>query len=153
MVCLYNLCTAPSPPSHFFFLFSWHLANPRCWEDWGIAPFHPSIQPKVHIPDEDEATDEEYLDRVGEVASSFSCDLLNRRALSCTSAPSANPAVQLVFKYDVDEAVLRAERGRLHEWTNVEFPAICKKHGLSVRRAKGGVMGRVTAHDQQVYKV
>ena len=52
----------------------------------------------------------------------------------------------------MDEAVLRAmERGRLHEWTNVEFRAICKKHGLSVRGAKGELMGRVTAHFQQVY--
>ena len=73
---------------------------------------------------------------------------------SSTSAPSANPAAQLVFKYDVDEAVLRAmERGRLHEWTNVEFRAICKKHGLSVSGAKANLMGRVTAHFQQVYQV
>ena len=45
------------------------------------------------------------------------------------------------------------ERGRLHDWTNVEFRAICKKHGLRVRGAKGDLMGRVTAHVQQVYQV
>ena len=76
----------------------------------------------VALEDEDEATDEEDLDRVGEVASSSSSDLPNLPALSSTSSTSANPSAQLVFKYDVDEAVLRAmERGKLHEWTNVEF--------------------------------
>ena len=106
------------------------------------------------MEDEDDATDEEDLDRAGKVASSGSSDLPNRPALSSTSAPSANPATQLVFKYDVDEPVLRAmERGRLHEWTNVEFRTICKKHGLSVRGAKVYLMGRVTAHFQQVYQV
>ena len=108
----------------------------------------------VALEDEDKATDEEDLDRAGEVASSSSSNLPNRPALSSTSAPSANPSAQLVFKYDVDEAVLRAmERGRLHVWTNVEFRAICKKHGLSVRGAKGDLMGWVTAHFQHVYQV
>ena len=89
-----------------------------------------------------------------EVASSSSSDLPNLPALSSTSAPSANPSTQLVFKYGVDEAVLKTmERGKLYEWTNVEFRAICKKHGLSVRGAKGDLMGRVTAHFQQVYQV
>ena len=45
------------------------------------------------------------------------------------------------------------ERGKLHKWMNVEFRAICKKHGLSVRGAKGDLMGRVTAHFQQLYQV
>ena len=106
------------------------------------------------MEDEDEATDEEDLDRGGEVASSSSSDLPNLPALSSTSAPSANPSAQFVFKYDVDEAVLRAmERGKLHEWTNVEFCAICKNHGLSVRGAKGDLMGQVTAHFPQMYQV
>ena len=106
------------------------------------------------MEDEDEVTDEEDLGRADEVASGSSSDLPNRPALSSTSAPSANPSAQLVFKYDVDEAVLRAmERGRLHEWTNVEYRAICKKRVLSVRGAKGDLMGRVTAHFEQVYQV
>ena len=106
----------------------------------------------VALEDEDEASDEYDLDRAGEVASSSSCDLPNQPALSSTSAPSANPSARLVFKYDVDEAVWRAmERGRLHECTNVEVRAICKKYGLSVRGAKGDLMGRVTGHLQQVY--
>ena len=50
MVCLHDLC-AGSAPEHSFFPFSWHLANPRGWEDLGIAPFHQTIHPKVHIPD------------------------------------------------------------------------------------------------------
>ena len=103
----------------------------------------------VASEDEDEATDEEDLDRAGEVASSCSSDLPNLPALSSTSAPSTNLSAQLVFKYDVDEVVLRAmERGKLCEWTNVEFRAICKKHSLSVRGAKGDLMGRVTVHFQ-----
>ena len=81
-------------------------------------------------------------------------DLRNPLVLSSTSAPSANPSAKLVFTYDADEAVLRAmERGELHEWTNVEFRAICKKHGLSVRGAKGGLMGRVTPHFQPLHQV
>ena len=50
MVCLQDLA-AGSPPNHSFSPFSWHFANPRWWEDPGIAPFHPTVQPKVHIPD------------------------------------------------------------------------------------------------------
>ena len=108
----------------------------------------------VALEDEDEATNEEDLDREGEFASSSSSDLPNLPALSSTSAPSANPSAQLVFKYGVDEAVLRAmERGKLDEWTNVEFRAICKEHGLSVRGAKDDLMGQVTAHFQQLYQV
>ena len=39
---------------------------------------------------------------------------------------SSNCAPQLVYRYDVDEAVLREmERGRLHEWAVVKFTAIC----------------------------
>ena len=41
------------------------------------------------------------------------------------SSNSSNRAPQVLFRYNVDEAVLRAtERGRLHEWTVVEFAAI-----------------------------
>ena len=50
MVCLQDLA-ARAPVDHSFFPFSWHLANPRWWDDLGIAPFHPSIPPQVHIPD------------------------------------------------------------------------------------------------------
>ena len=45
------------------------------------------------------------------------------------------------------------EQGKLHEWTNVEFRSICRKHGMSVRGAKGDLMGQVTAHFQQVYQM
>ena len=48
MVCLQDLC-AGSPPDHSYFPFTWHLASPGWWQDLGIAPFHPTIQPKVHI--------------------------------------------------------------------------------------------------------
>ena len=100
----------------------------------------------VVLEDEDEAIDKEDLDRAGPVASSSSSHLPNWPAVSSTSAPSANPAAQLVFKDDVEEAVLRAmERGRLHELTNVEF--------RSVRGAKGDLMGQVTTHLQQVIEV
>ena len=44
----------------------------------------------VALQDEDEATDEEDLDREGEVASSSSSDLPNLPALSSTSSTSAN---------------------------------------------------------------
>ena len=50
MVCLQNLA-AGAPADHSFFPFSWHLANPRWWDDLGIAPFHPTIPPQVHVPD------------------------------------------------------------------------------------------------------
>ena len=50
MVCLQDLA-AGAPADHSFFPFSWHLANPRWWDDLGIAPFHPTIPPQVHIPD------------------------------------------------------------------------------------------------------
>ena len=50
MVCLQDL-GAWAPPDHSFFPYTWHLATPRWWEDLGIAPFHPTIQPKVHISD------------------------------------------------------------------------------------------------------
>ena len=64
---------------------------------------------------------------------------------------SSNPAPQLVFAYDVDEAVLQAmERGNMHEWTKVEFKAICRKHGLSVNKAKGELMECVSVHFQQL---
>ena len=50
MVCLQDLA-AGAPADHSFFPFSWHLANPRWWDDLGVAPFHPTIPPRVHVPD------------------------------------------------------------------------------------------------------
>ena len=50
MVCLHDLA-AGVPADHSFYPWSWHLANPRWWDDLGIAPFHPTIPPQVHIPD------------------------------------------------------------------------------------------------------
>ena len=50
MVCLQDLA-AGAPADHSFFPFSWHFANPRWWDDLGIAPFHPTIPPQVHVPD------------------------------------------------------------------------------------------------------
>ena len=50
MVCLQDLSVG-APADHSFFPFSWHLANPRWWDDLGIAPFHPTIPPQVHVPD------------------------------------------------------------------------------------------------------
>ena len=50
MVYLQDLA-AGAPADHSFFPFSWHLANPRWWDDLGIAPFHPTIPPQVHVPD------------------------------------------------------------------------------------------------------
>ena len=41
--------------------------------------------------------------------------------------------------------------GRMHEWTNIEFRSICRKHGLSVKGAKGDLMERVRVHFQRVY--
>ena len=77
----------------------------------------------VGFEDEDEDSDDQDLNQAGKVASSSSSDLHNPPAPSSTSA---NPAAQLVFKYHVDEAVLKAmERGRMHDWTNIEFRSIC----------------------------
>ena len=50
MVCLHDLA-AGALADHSFFPFSWHLAHPQWWDDLGIAPFHPTIPPQVHIPD------------------------------------------------------------------------------------------------------
>ena len=50
MVWLHDLA-AGAPCDHSFFPFPWHLAGPRWWEDLGIALFHPTIPPQVHIPD------------------------------------------------------------------------------------------------------
>ena len=49
MVCLQDLA-AGAPADHSFFPFSWHLANPRWWDDLGIAPLHPTIPPQVDVP-------------------------------------------------------------------------------------------------------
>ena len=50
MVCLQDLAVG-APADHSFFPLSWHLANPRWWDDLGVAPFHPTIPPQVHVPD------------------------------------------------------------------------------------------------------
>ena len=98
----------------------------------------------VGLEGEDEDSEDEDLEQAGEVASSSSSDLRNPSAVPSTSS---NPAAQLVFAYDVDEAVLKAmERGRLHEWTKVEFKAISRKHGLSVSGGKGELMERFRVH-------
>ena len=55
MASLHDLA-ASAPSDHSFFPFSLHLANPRWWEDLGIAPFHPTIPPQVHIPDITQST-------------------------------------------------------------------------------------------------
>ena len=83
--------------------------------------------------------------------SSSSSDLRNPPAVPSTSS---NPAAQFMFMYDVDEALLKAmERGKLHDWTKVEFKAICRKHGLSVNGGKGELMGRVRVHFQRLYQL
>ena len=110
----------------------------------------------VGLEDEDEDSEDEDLERVGEVASSSSSNLRNQPSLSspvtqAESSTSSN-SPQLVFKYDVDEVVLRAiERGRLHEWIVVVFGAICRKHGLSVRGRKSELMERVKVHFEGLY--
>ena len=104
----------------------------------------------VGLEDEDKDSDDEDLNQASEVASSSPSDLHNPRALSSTSAKLA---AQLVFKYHVDEAVLKAmKRGRMHEWTNIAFCSICK-HGLSVKGAKGDLMEWVGVHFQRVYQL
>ena len=45
------------------------------------------------------------------------------------------------------------ERGRLHEWTKVEFKAISRKHGLSVSGGKGELMECVRVHFQRLYQL
>ena len=39
------------------------------------------------------------------------------------------------------------ERGKMHEWMNVEFKAVCRKHGLSVRGAKGELREHVKVQE------
>ena len=96
----------------------------------------------VELDGEDEDSEDNDMEQA--VASSSSSDLGNPSAVPSTSS---NRAAQLVFRYDVDEAVLNAMgRGRLHEWTQVEFKAICRKHGLSVGGGKGELMGHVRMH-------
>ena len=104
----------------------------------------------VELEGEDEDSEDEDMEQAGAVASSSSSDLHNPSAVPSTSS---NPAAQLVFRYDVDQAVLNAmERGRLHEWTKVGFNAICRKHGLSVGGRKGELMERVSVHFQRLYQ-
>ena len=103
----------------------------------------------VGLEGRDEDSDGEDLEQLGEVASSSSSNLRNPSAVPSTSF---YPAAQLVFAYDVDEAVLKAmERGKLHDWTKVEFKAICRKQGLSVSRGEGELMERVKVHFQRLY--
>ena len=84
----------------------------------------------IGLRDEDEDTDDEGLDRPAEVASSSSSDLPSPPAIV---SMSSNRASQLMFMYEVDEAVVKAmDRGSMHEWTRIEFKAICRRHGLSV---------------------
>ena len=105
----------------------------------------------VGLEGEDEDSEDEDLEQAGEVASSSSSDLRNPSAVPSTSS---NPAAQLVFAYDVDEAVLKAtERGRLHEWLKVEFTAISRKHGLSVSGGKGELIECVRVHFQGLYQL
>ena len=43
------------------------------------------------------------------------------------------------------------ERGKLHEWTKVDFKAISRKHGLSVSGGEGELMEHVSVHLQRLY--
>ena len=105
----------------------------------------------VGLEGEDEDIEDEDLEQPGEVAGSSSFDLLNPSVVPSTSS---NLAAQLVFAYDVDEAVLQAmERGKLHEWTKVEFKAISRKHGLSVSGGKGELTERVRVHFRRLYRL
>ena len=105
----------------------------------------------VGLVGENRDSDDEDLELPGEVASSSSSDLRNPSAVPSTCS---NRGSQMVFAYDVDEAVLKAmERGKLHEWTKVEFKAICRKHGLSVSGGKGELMERVRVHFQRLYQL
>ena len=105
----------------------------------------------VGLEGEDEDIDDEDLEQPDEVASSSSPDLRNPSTVPSTSS---NPVAQLVFAFDVDEAVLKAmERGKLHDWTKVDFKAICRKHGLSVNGGKGELMERVRVHFQRLYQL
>ena len=105
----------------------------------------------VGLDGEDEDSEDEDLEQAGEVASSSSSDLRNPSLVPSTSS---NPAAQLVFRYDVGAAMLKAmERGRLHEWTKVEFKAISRKYGLSVNEGKGELMERVRVHFQRLYQL
>ena len=65
---------------------------------------------------------------------------------------SSYPSSHLVFMYDLDEVVVKAmERGSMHEWSHIEWKAICRRHGLGVKGAKGEVMERVKSHFQELY--
>ena len=111
-----------------------------CWDVYGVG-----------LQDEDEDTDEEDSEQPGEVASSSSSNLPNPPAVISTSS---NPASQLLFMYGVDQAVVKAmERGSMHERTHTEFKAICRRHGLSVKGAKGELMWRVESHFHRLYQI
>ena len=99
--------------------------------------------------DEDEDRDVEDSDQPAEVASSSSSHFPNTPSVVSTSS---NPASQLVFMYDVYEAVVKAmQRGSMHEWTHIEIKAICTSHDLSVKGKRGELIQRVQFHFQQVY--
>ena len=72
----------------------------------------------VGLEDKDEDTDVEDSDQPAKVANSSSSHLSNPPTVVSTSS---NPTSQLVFMYDVDEAVVKAmQRGSMHEWTHIE---------------------------------
>ena len=129
-------------------------AGRSSFEDLWVVPKRATRDADINgvgLEDEEEDTTNEDLDQPGEVANSSSRDLHNPPAVPSTSS---NPASQLVFVDVVDEAVLQAmERGKMHEWTNVEFNAICWNQGLSVRGAKGELMERVKVHFQRLYRL
>ena len=92
----------------------------------------------VGLEDEDKDTGVEDSDQPAEVANSSS---------SLVVSMSSNPSLQLVFMYDVDEAVVKAmQRGSLHEWTHIGFKAICRRHDLTVKGTKGELMQCVQSH-------
>ena len=45
------------------------------------------------------------------------------------------------------------ERGKLHEWTKVEFKTICRKHGLGVNGGEGELMEHVRVSFQRLYQL
>ena len=57
------------------------------------------------------------------------------------------------FYCPVDVPVLRAmNQGRMHEWTDVELRAVCRKHALKVHGKKADLTQRVCTHSPQLYK-
>ena len=105
----------------------------------------------VRLEGEDKDSEDQDLEQLGEVASSSFFDLRNPSAVPSTTS---NPAAQLVFAYDMDEAVLKAmERGKLHEWTKIEFKALSRKHGLCISGGKFELMEHVRVHFHRLYQL